>query len=130
VSIHHRRWAETLINPVNVTRYGQCLADGTAAGPKWTSYLLNLMTQVRGGVKDQVSVAVQGGRWGIIDGLPPALQKTVSIKNGWTIYVDAWHINCLAIDTHWILSVETRTPTLQKGADVCASVTRQLLVTS
>ncbi len=122
-------WSYTMVNPVDVTRYGQCVADGDAAGPKWTPYLLKLMTQVRGGWQDQISAAKQGGRWGIIDGLPPALASQVSIKNGWYGHVDSWHINCMAINTHWVLSVEMHTTSMKKGVDVCASVAKQLVVT-
>jgi hypothetical protein len=122
-------WSYTMVNPVDVTRYGECVADGTAAGKRWTPYLLKLMTQVRGDWQDQISDAKQGGRWGIIDGLPASLAGEVSIKNGWYGHVDSWHINCMAIDTHWVLAVEMHTTSMKKGVDVCASVARQLVVT-
>lgn len=123
-------WSYTMVNPVDVTRYGNCVADGQAAGKTWTPFLLKLMTQVRGGVNDQISITKQGGRWGIIDGLPSSLADTVSIKNGWELHGGVWHINCMAISTHWVLAVEMHVSGLQKGADTCASVARQLVVTS
>ena len=97
MKIKHDSWSFTELTPADAARYGECLADGRAAGPQWTGWLLNVMTKVRGGVKDQKSDTVEGGRWGIIDGLPKSMQSTVSMKNGWTLYVDGWHINCLAI---------------------------------
>lgn len=57
------------------------------------------------------------------------MQSTVSMKNGWTLYVDGWHVNCLGIGPGWVLSVMVRTASLQSGADACASVARQLVVT-
>ena len=129
VKIKHDSWSFTELTPADAARYGECLADGRAAGPKWTTWLLHVMTQVRGGVKDQKSDTVEGGRWGIVDGLPKSMQGTVSMKNGWTLYVDGWHVNCLGIGPGWVLSVMVRTASLQSGADACASVARQLVVT-
>jgi hypothetical protein len=85
------------------------------------------MKHVRGGVADQISVTRQGGRWGIIDALPPELAATVSIKNGWTAYGDGWHVNCLAIQKDWILSVMVRIGGLQAAANACRSVAQQLI---
>jgi hypothetical protein len=121
-------WAKTQMSPQDAVRYGLCVANGTAAGQKWTPWLLETMRHVRGGVNDQISVQKQGGRWGIIDGLPPALASQVSIKNGWTQY-DIWHINCLAIGPDWILNVMVRIGTLQGGAEACRSVAQQLVYT-
>ncbi len=121
-------WAKTQMSPQDAVRYGLCVANGTAAGQKWTPWLLETMKHVRGGVDDQISVQKQGGRWGIIDGLPPALASQVSIKNGWTQY-DIWHINCMAIAPDWILNVMVRIGTLQGGADTCRSVAQQLVYT-
>ena len=120
-------WAKTQMSPQDAVRYGLCVANGTAAGPKWTPWLLETMKHVRGGVDDQISVQKQGGRWGIIDGLPPALAGQVSIKNGWTAYGDGWHVNCMAIAPDWILNVMVRIGTLQGGANTCKSVATQLI---
>jgi hypothetical protein len=124
-------WSKTQMPPQDAVRYGACVASGRAAGTKWTPWILDTMRHVVGGVNDQVSVQVQGGRWGIIDGLPANLVATTSIKNGWTQYGDGWHVNCLAINPAWILNVMVRVPgtRLQPAADVCASVARQLTVT-
>jgi hypothetical protein len=126
-------WSFTRISARDAVRMGECVADGRAAGPKWTKWVLTEMTKVRGGVKDQ-QVKTGGGRWGIIDGLPKEiLRQGVSIKNGWTlIYADGnWHVNCLAITDDWVLAVLMRYPGskgLQYGANVCKSVAQQLVV--
>ncbi|ATO15463.1 hypothetical protein CO540_17795 [Micromonospora sp. WMMA2032] len=128
------KWAYTQMSPRDAVRMGTCIGDGRAAGPKWTDFVLSEMTKVRGGVKDQKSVTVQGGRWGIIDGLPASVkaQGPVSIKNGFTmLWADVqWHVNCLAITDDWTLSVMMRYPQkngLDYGAKVCASVATQLV---
>ena len=122
-------WGMTTMTPLDAVRYGACLADGRAAGPQWTGWLLDTMKNVRGTVADQRSGAVQGGRWGIIDGLPAELAKDVSFKNGWTTYVDGWHVNCLAIHPNWVLSVMIRTwGNLDKAAAGCAGIAAGLVV--
>ena len=130
----HGRWADTKIPSSDAVQMGLCVADGRAAGPNWTDWLLSEMRQVSGGVTDQPPnfCCTGGGRWGIIDGLPPELASEVSIKNGWTpIWADGlWHVNCLAIHPDWVLCVQARYPYslgLQYGADACRSVTEQLL---
>lgn len=120
-------WAKTQMSPQDAVKYGLCVANGTAAGQKWTPWLLETMKHVRGGVNDQISIQKQGGRWGIIDGLPPELASQVSIKNGWTAYGDGWHVNCMAIDPGWVLNVMVRIGSLQGGADTCKSVAQQLI---
>ncbi len=122
-------WAKTQMTPQDAVRYGDCLASGKAAGAKWTDWLLETMRHVRGGVKDQIGPAKQGGRWGVLDGLPPALAATTSIKNGWTAYKDGWHVNCLAVQREWVLNVMVRIGGLQAAADTCKVITQQLVVT-
>ncbi|MEU1588734.1 hypothetical protein [Micromonospora sp. NPDC005710] len=128
-------WSFTRMSPRDAARVGDCIADGKAAGPKWTKWVLDQMTKVRGTTakKDQKSSS-GGGRWGIIDGLPKSItaQGPVSIKNGWTpIYGDGdWHVNCLAVTGKWSLAVMLRYPIrtgLDYGAKVCASVATQLV---
>ncbi|WP_433284518.1 hypothetical protein [Micromonospora sp. CA-244673] len=131
------KWAYTQMSPRDAVRMGDCIGDGTAAGPKWTKWVLSEMANVRGSVKDQKSTAVQGGHWGIVDGLPESItsQGPVSIKNGFTmLWADGqWHVNCLAVADDWTLAVmmrypgagDTRTPSY--GAKVCASVATQLV---
>jgi hypothetical protein len=123
-------WWSTTMTPADAVRYGECLADGRAAGPQWTDWLLKVMTQVRGSVDQQISGEVQGGRWGIIDGLPPELAAEVSIKNGYTSYVDGWHVNCLAIHPDWVLAIMMRSwSNLAGAAEGCEYITRGLVDT-
>jgi hypothetical protein len=129
-SVYYAWWSRTQISARDAVRLGACIADGRAAGKKWTGWLLNEMRHVRGSIQDQPD----GGRWGIIDGLPARLAGQVAIKNGWTeIGADnSWHVNCLAVHTDWVLAVLVRYPAslgLSYGAAACRSVTRQLLVT-
>jgi hypothetical protein len=125
-------WSRTQISAEDAVRMGDCVADGRAAGPKWTKWVLSEMTKVRGSVTDQ-QATTGGGRWGIIDGLPAEIVKQgVSIKNGWTLIgADGlWHVNCLAIAKGWVLAVLMRYPGgkgLQYGASVCKSVAQQLV---
>ncbi|MEU4565799.1 hypothetical protein [Micromonospora sp. NPDC023956] len=129
------RWAYTQMSPRDAVRMGDCIADGTAAGPKWTPFLMKEMASVQGTTapEDQ-QLKEGGGRWGIIDGLPPSIttQGPVSIKNGWTmLWADLqWHLNCLAVTDKWSLAVMMRYPKdhgLDYGAQVCQSVTTQLV---
>jgi hypothetical protein len=123
-------WSKTQMTPQDAVRYGKCVGDGVAAGAKWTPWLLDTMKHVRGGVADQISVTRQGGHWGIIDGLPANLVPDTSIKNGWTVYGDGWHVNCMAINPAWVLNVMVRiSSNLQSAANVCRSVAQQLTIT-
>jgi hypothetical protein len=126
-------WSFTRMSPRDAVRLGDCIADGRAAGPKWTKWVLNEMSKVRGSVKEQ-QLKSGGGKWGIVDGLPAEIkaQGPVSIKNGWTpLYYDGnWHVNCLAVTEKWSLAVMLRYPQskgLSYGAKVCASVASQLV---
>ncbi len=135
-------WSYTTMSPADAARMGLCIAQGTAAGPQWTNWLLDAMKNVRGTV-DQQQPTTGGGRWGIIDGLPTNLVATTSIKNGWTaqVYDHNWHVNCLAINPDWVLAIEIhyrwtspnddwhQADNLKQGADTCAAVTRQLVGT-
>ena len=132
---YHGWWSYTQISARDAVRLGECIKNGTAAGPQWTSWLLTEMTQVRGTAdpKDQQTPGQGGGRWGIIDGLPESVlgQGPVGIKNGWTLlWADGmWHVNCLAVANGWILAVLMRYPHqlgLGFGAQVCKSVAEQL----
>jgi hypothetical protein len=129
VGIEPGLWGWTRMTPLDAVRYGACLADGRAAGPQWTNWLLDTMRNVRGGVNDQLSGEVQGGRWGIVDGLTPEVAKQVSFKNGWTEYMDGWHVNCLAIHPDWIIAVMLRTyEGLDSAAAGCAHLASSLIV--
>jgi hypothetical protein len=123
------KWSFTELTASDAARYALCLADGRAAGPQWTGWLLSTMRAVRGGVNDQRSGEVEGGRWGIIDGLPASLASTVAIKNGWTSYVDGWHVDCLAIHDRWVLvAMVVRPGSLSGAAQACASIAKQLVI--
>ncbi|MFJ1540741.1 hypothetical protein ACIODS_19560 [Micromonospora chalcea] len=126
-------WSFTEMSPRDAVRLGDCIADGRAAGPKWTKWLLSEMTKVAGSVKQQEERS-GGGRWGIIDGLPATIkaQGPVHMKNGWTqlAYDGNWHVSCLAFTDKWSLSVMMRYPGragLSYGAKMCASVATQLV---
>ncbi|MGW0432447.1 serine hydrolase [Micromonospora sp. NPDC003197] len=128
-------WSYTQISARDAVRLGECVRNGTAAGPKWTEWVLNEMSKVRGTTAPADQEARRGGgRWGIIDGLPEEITSgtRISIKNGWTaIGADqSWHVTCLAIADDWVLSVLMRYPTangLDYGAQACASVASQLV---
>jgi hypothetical protein len=127
-------WSRTRISARDAVRMGECVADGRAAGPQWTKWVLAEMRSVRGTTakKDQ-KPKYGGGRWGIVDGLPPEIvEQGVAIKNGWTpIWSDGnWHLNCLAVGREWVLAVLMRYPIrlgLDYGADTCRKVTEQLV---
>jgi hypothetical protein len=129
-TVYSQWWSRTRMSARDAVRMGACIADGRAAGPRWTSWLLGEMRQVRGttAAADQPG----GGRWGIIDALPANKAATVALKNGWTpISADGtWHLNCLAISDSWILAVEARYPIslgLDHGAGICRTVAKQVL---
>ncbi|QLQ38888.1 hypothetical protein [Micromonospora robiginosa] len=126
-------WSFTQMSPRDAVRLGDCIADGKAAGPKWTKWVLDEMANVRGSIKSQQAKS-GGGKWGIVDGLPASIrsQGPVSIKNGWTqlVYDGNWHVNCLAVTDKWSLAVMMRYPGsagLSYGSKVCASVATQLV---
>ncbi|MGC9671496.1 serine hydrolase [Planosporangium sp. 12N6] len=115
------RWSETRMSARDAVRMGACLADGRAAGPQWTSWVLDEMRRVRG-----------DGRFGIVKALPAEAAAKTAIKNGWLLRdTDGlWHVNCLAVGDGWALAVMLRyQPSLgfPYGGAVCEQVTRQLL---
>ncbi|MEV1288267.1 hypothetical protein [Micromonospora sp. NPDC049679] len=127
-------WALTQISARDAVRMGECVKNGTAAGPRWTTWVLNEMTEVRGTVApaDQHETS-GGGRWGIVDGLPDELveQGPIGMKNGWTVAKSEqqWHVNCLAVADDWALAVLLRYDErkgLGYGATTCADVAAQL----
>jgi hypothetical protein len=115
-------WGWTRMSPRDAVRMGACLADGRAAGPRWTGWILNEMRHVRG-----------VGRFGIIEALPSAAASRTAIKNGWLLRDEdgLWHLNCLAIvGSDWVLAVMMRYPGelgMAHGAQMCRAVTIQLL---
>lgn len=110
-------WSRTRIGAADLVRLGWCIADGRAAGPRWTSWLLTAMGPTR-----------DAGAFGVIDGLKAG--TSLSYMNGWTDYGDVWQVNCMAIGDTWVLAVMARYPSLQGlhfGATVCRNVTQQLV---
>lgn len=130
LDVEPTRWSQTKMTPEDAARFGACLADGRAAGPQWTPWILDTMRVVRGALGDPAPGG-GGGRWGIIDVLPPELSEKTSIKNGWTLYKDGWHVNCLAVHPEWVLIVMIRTNGgLELAAKGCAAVAELFLAKS
>ncbi|MFS8477873.1 MAG: hypothetical protein FWJ93_02660 [Micromonosporaceae bacterium] len=123
-------WSKTSISARDTARMAACIADGRAAGPQWTEWVLNEMRNVR-----------SPGDFGIIKALPPEVQKQTAIKNGWLLRDETtcdgpacgpgnWHISCMAIGDGWTLGVLTRYPGrlgMEHGENICQSVAAQLL---
>jgi len=116
----HLDWANTLLSARDAVRMGQCIGTGVAAGPKWTSWLLNEMRSVRG-----------AGRFGVISALPADIAAQTAIKNGWIAKSDGnWHVNCMAIGPDWVLGVMTVYSASRgesQGINICKSVAAQLM---
>jgi hypothetical protein len=115
------RWSLTELSARDAARMGACIADGRAAGPKWTPWVLNEMRLVRG-----------EGDFGIRKAFPADVAKRTAIKNGWVTREEDgnWHLNCLAIGDGWVLSVLQRYPQtlgFAHGRTICASIAQQLL---
>ncbi|MEV4199830.1 serine hydrolase [Micromonospora globbae] len=114
-------WSRTALSPRDVARLGDCIADGKAAGPEWTDWLLDEMRQVRG-----------TGDFGIRKAFPAAERKQIAIKNGWIDRTreQEMHINCLAIGDTWTMGVMVRYP-IDMGYDYgmknCQKITEALL---
>jgi hypothetical protein len=113
-------WSDTLLSARDTVRLADCIADGRAAGPKWTDWLLNEMRDVRG-----------VGDFGIRKAFPAAESKTIAIKNGWVVWDDdgLWHLNCLAIGDDWTMGIMMRYPAAKGfayGSSLCKSIASQL----
>lgn len=114
-------WSRTALSPRDTARMGACIADGRAAGPKWTKWLVDEMRLVRG-----------GGDFGIRKAFPAAERKTIAIKNGWIDRTreQEMHINCLAIGDTWTMGVMVRYPIgkgYEYGMKNCQKITEALL---
>jgi hypothetical protein len=115
-------WSDTRLSARDTARMAACIADGRAAGPKWTSWLLKEMRLVRG-----------VGDFGIRKAFPAKVAKTIAIKNGWVTREDSgnWEVNCLAIGDGWTMGVLTRYDAslgYEYGAGICQKVAAQLRV--
>jgi hypothetical protein len=114
------RWSLTELSARDAARMGGCVADGRAAGPAWTEWLLEQMRQVRG-----------EGDFGIREAFPPEIAAQVAIKNGFFPRPEdgLWHLNCLATAENWALAVIQRYPEplgRDHGAEICRRVAEQL----
>jgi hypothetical protein len=128
----------TQVSALDTVRMADCIADGTAAGPKWTPWLLDKMRGVRG-----------AGDFGIRKALAPDEAAQVAIKNGWDFFAgtpddadhddDLYHVNCMAVSDTWAMAVLLRfadatypssgnfQTNVNRGAQYCQSVATQLL---
>ncbi|MEV0728810.1 serine hydrolase [Polymorphospora sp. NPDC050346] len=119
---YHDAWSNTVVSARDTVRIGLCLADGRAAGDRWTPWLLDEMRRVRG-----------VGDFGIRAALPADLAPQVAIKNGWLLRDEdgLWHIACLAIGPDWVVAALARYPGrlgFEYGTGLCRDVGGQLLV--
>lgn len=119
-SAYRNLWSNTRLSARDTARMGACIADGRAAGKKWTKWLLAEMRAVRG-----------TGDFGIRKAFPASAAKTIAVKNGWVTRdaLGEWHVNCLAIGNGWTIGVMTRYSAslgYTYGAKICESVGKQL----
>lgn len=115
-------WKATVVSARDAVRIGACLADGRAAGARWTPWLLNAMRIVHG-----------SGNFGARRVLPTPLAGALAVANGWLLQERArlWHLSCLAVDRDWVLSVLTRYPKrlgLRHGKSLCDAIGSQVIV--
>jgi hypothetical protein len=113
-------WSNTVVSARDVARLGQCLADGRAAGPGWTGWLLDEMRAVRG-----------EGDFGPRLAFPKEEASRIAIKNGWLLRDEdqLWHITCMAVSERWSIGVLLRYPAklgFGFGTKQCRSVAQQL----
>jgi hypothetical protein len=118
---HRPYWSNTVVSARDTARMGACLADGRAAGRRWTAWLLDEMRAVRG-----------VGDFGVRAALPPEVAATVAIKNGWLLRDEdgLWHLSCLAIAPDWVIAVLARYPGrlgFRYGTRLCRQVGASLL---
>lgn len=94
-------WSKTYVSARDTVRMGNCIANGTAAGSKWTDWVLDMMRNVRG-----------IGDFGPRKALSDAEAAQVAIKNGWLLRDEdnMWHVSCMAIGDTWVLAVLQRYP--------------------
>lgn len=113
-------WSSTRLSARDTCRIANCIGNGTAAGPKWTNWLIGEMRAVRG-----------MGNFGIRKAFPSAEQARIAIKNGW-VTRDAtheWNVNGMALSDKWTMAVLTRYSTnlpYSHGAQIAQSVAAQL----
>ena len=114
-------WSRTALSARDTARMGACIADGRAAGPEWTDWLLNEMRLVRG-----------IGDFGIRDAFPADERQHIAIKNGWIERAPEreYHVSCLAIGDDWTMGVLVRYPFgvggYEYGMKICEKIATQL----
>ncbi|HEV7711286.1 MAG TPA: serine hydrolase [Asanoa sp.] len=113
-------WSRTLLSSADITRLGACIADGRAAGPTWTGFLLDQMRAVTG-----------MGDFGIRKAFPENEQSKIAIKNGWVDRDEEqeYHVSCMAIGDGWVVGVMTRYEIdkgYEYGAKICELVGQEL----
>jgi hypothetical protein len=118
---HRPYWSNTVVSARDTARMGACLADGRAAGARWTPWLVNEMRHVRG-----------VGNFGVRTALPADVAARVAIKNGWLLRDEdgLWHISCLAVSDEWSVGVLARYPGrlgMGYGTQLCRRVGQQLV---
>jgi len=118
---HPTNWSNTIVSARDTARLGDCIADGRAAGRRWTPWLLTQMRQVRG-----------VGDFGVRHALPAPESATVAVKNGWLLRDEdgLWHIACMAVAERWSIGVLLRYPGrlgFDYGTAACEKIGAQLL---
>jgi hypothetical protein len=113
-------WSRTLMSAADITRLGACIADGRAAGPVWTNYLLDELRAVR-----------DEGDFGIRKAFPPSQQHAIATKNGWVEREEEleYHVSCMAIGAGWVVGVMARYEIdkgVEYGAAICERVGAKL----
>lgn len=114
-------WSNTLLSAYDTAKLGACIAKGTAAGPKWTTWLLTKMR------------TVVLGTWGIKKAFSDDVAKTIAVKNGWVDRqaTQTYTVNCLGIGENWAMGVMTHYPLSFSsgeayGAGICKQVAAAL----
>ncbi|GGJ95323.1 hypothetical protein GCM10010123_26390 [Pilimelia anulata] len=115
-------WSVVRLSARDVAKLGGCIASGRAAGPRWTSWLLGEMRQVRG-----------VGDFGVRDAFSGNERDGIAIKNGWIAREETglYEVNCLAIGDRWAVGVVNRYPAeldITYGAELCRKVGAALRV--
>ncbi|GAA1757511.1 hypothetical protein [Luedemannella helvata] len=114
-------WSQTYVSARDLSRLADCIADGRAAGPRWTPWLLDEMRNLRG-----------IGDFGIGYAVAADARARVA-KNGWFLHADhRWQVNCMAVTDGWALAVLTNYPErhgIRYGGSICQKVAERLLPT-
>lgn len=122
-SVSSDNWSDTRLSAYDTAKLAACINAGTAAGTKWTPWLLTKMR------------TIILGDFGIRKAFPADVAKTIAIKNGWidrkSQSPQVYTVNCLAIGENWTMGVMTNSPlathpTESYGANVCKQVATAL----